>query len=621
MCGIAGIVGPSAADYHEHVGRMVKALEHRGPDGSGIYVAPSGNCVLGHRRLAILDVSTAAAQPMCSPDARFALSYNGEVYNFRELRRTLEQTGQTLTSTGDTEIVLHVLARSKAEGLAQLNGMFALALWDEVEQQLLLARDRFGQKPLYWARFGEHIIFASEVRALLASDLIPRHLDPAGVQGFLSFGATQGPSTIVRGVSLLPRASALNFTVRERASNVRSYWSPSHLERHADSALLRRSFMAAVERHLVSDAPIGMFLSGGLDSSAITAAAATLSRSRVTSLCVTFPDDPQASEAPHARRVAERFGTDHREIPVTAVEILRLLPTALDSMDQPTGDAINTFVVSHAARAAGLTVVLSGVGGDELFGGYPTFADIRRFVHVQRVPRSLRRQATRLLSINERFSRLPAKLIELLDAPAGVVPIYLARRKSFTSRQVAALAPALGRERWISGVPPERLAALEAVAVGRGVLDAVSELELEAYMGELLLRDADVMGMSRSLEIRLPFLDAELTDLALSFDESVREPGLYPKKWLADALGDLVPRENVERPKQGFAMPFERWMLHELRDQVSAGIDTIARHPLFDEARVREVWSRFRSRPEAIGFFRPWSLFILGRYLEQHQLV
>ena len=618
MCGIAGIVGPGAAEHVDAVARMTAAMAHRGPDGDGLYSAPSGQCVFGHRRLAILDPSTSAAQPMRSRDDRFALTYNGEVYNYRELRRALESQGETFTSTGDTETLLRLLMTAGREAIPRLNGMFALALWDDRERRLLLARDRFGQKPLYLARVGALLIFASELRALLESGLVRRECDRQAVLGYLSFGATQGPATMVRGASLLPSASTLELYQGSVA--VDRYWVPPRDKRNCSPDELREEFLAAVGRHLVSDAPLGLFLSGGIDSSAVTVAAAQFSSRALTTICVVFPDQPEASEAPHARRIAARIGSDHREIPIGGRELLALLPAALDAMDQPTADAINTFIVSHATRQAGIKVVLSGLGGDELFGGYPSFRDLPWLVQLARAPRAMRAAAAHFLALRDALDRTTAKLVDILQASADLVGVYLARRKTFSSRQVATLAPALIDGGWTAGVPPTRLPELHALVDGRELHDAIGLLELDCYMRDMLLRDSDVMGMNRSIEIRVPFLDTEFATRALQLESAARRPMHHPKWRFTEAMGTLIPRENIERRKQGFTLPFTHWMLDELRDEVEDGVAALATSGLCDEARVRQVWSRFRARPTEVGWARPWTLFILGRFLRQHRL-
>lgn len=620
MCGIAGVVGNRVGMYRDAVQRMLGAMSHRGPDGSGVWVSPSGQCILGHRRLAILDLSAVAAQPMGTPDERFILSYNGECYNFRDLRRGLESQGVNFQSSGDTEVVLHLLTRRGWEGLSSLNGMFALALWDDLEGRLLLARDQFGQKPLYWAAFEDGFLFASEMRAILASGLVARRLNPAGLQSYLCHGAVQGPDTLVSGVWLLPRASTLVWQ-RERTPVVASYWQPPREKQHSTPDKIRDAFFAAVERHLVSDVPAGVFLSGGVDSSAVAAAATRRAGAGVTSLSVVFPDQPEQSEAEHARRMAKCAGTQHVEIPMTGADMLTMLKRALAGMDQPTVDGINTYIVSQAARQAGLTVALSGLGGDELFGGYPSFTAVPRLLRLRRAFAPIRRPAGWLLSAGSLFGRRWGKIADLMEAPPGMMPAYAVRRRLFSSRQVRALAPWFGNDGWLSGLSSGRMNELEELVAGRALPDAVGHLELEWYMGQTLLRDSDVMGMACSLEIRSPFLDRDFAELILTQPSEVRMPKGVRKWLLIETLKHSLPEANWRRPKQGFALPLQNWMLGSLRQHVEEEFSWLAGLPaLFDGRRLEELWSRFKQAPEEIGWSRPWAVFVLGVYLRQHKL-
>lgn len=633
MCGIAGIVGPGAGQQVQALRRMIDAMAHRGPDGEGVYSAPSGACLLGHRRLAILDLSEAAAQPMVSDDGRSALCYNGECYNFRDLRPALDRDGIAFHSTGDTEVLLRMLSREGARSLPRLNAMFAFAFWDESNRRLLLARDRFGQKPLYYAVAMGCLVFASEMRALLASDLIERLVSPQAIQGYLGYGAVQGPETIVEGVRLLPAATYLEWNgsaaspaIADSASPavlpapVR-YWTPPADKRTCDGDELRDLFTNAVARHLISDAPVGVFLSGGIDSSAIAAAAARGAGRRVISLSVVFPDQPALSEHVWARRMAGHAGTDHREIELTGRDMLELLPRALDAMDQPTVDGVNTFVVSHAARAAGLKVALSGLGGDELFGGYPAFRDIPRLSRLGAIPGWMRGALAGSLRAADPFGRKVSKLADLLQAVDNPVESYLVRRRLFSLDQSRRLVPALDDPAIRFGIPVAELERLDTLCSERPLPDAVGLLELGTYMQQMLLRDSDVMGMANSLEIRVPFLDADFAERVLSLDPSARTPGRVPKWRFVEAMGDWIPRENVERPKQGFTFPFAEWMRNELRDRAEEGIRYLMKNSaVFDSTLVRRFWTRFLERPDGVGWSRPWSLFVLGNYLLRHRL-
>ena len=621
MCGIAGILGQGVAKHVETVEKMAAAMAHRGPDGEGIYVSPSGACVLGHRRLAILDLSDAAAQPMVSNNGRWALVYNGECYNYRELRDDLCAKGEVFRSSGDTEVVFRLLAREDPQtAIPRMNAMFALALWDESKQTLLLARDRYGQKPFYYARVGKLLLFASEIRALLASGLIARRADPAAIRSYLSYGAVQEPQTIVAGVALLAPASSVTFEPNGiEKHNI--FWLPPTKKIDLSPEDLRASFFAATRRHLVSDAPLGLFLSGGIDSAATVAAAAGSDGSHVKTLSVVFPEQPGQSEAKYAAVIARKAGTDHTEVPITGGQMLRMLPEALDAMDQPSGDGINTYIVSHAARLVGLKVALSGLGGDELFAGYSSFYDVAWMLRARRLLGPVRKPAASLLERYAPFRIHMSKIVDLLDAPPSVLSSYLTRRRVFSSRQIQKMAPGLARCGWESGLEDSFYQLLETLGAGHTVQDIVGLVEMRAYMGQTLLRDSDVMGMAHGLEIRMPFLDNDFSSSALMLEVAARTPRAHPKWRFVEAMRSYLPGDIVNRAKQGFTLPFKEWMLGELKDEITEGLHALLRTcPAMKPNVLLGLWERFIAQPEKVGWYRPWTLFVLGRYLRNHRL-
>ena len=441
MCGIAGIVGIRAAENTSAVEKMTTAMRHRGPDGEGIYISPLGTCVLGHRRLSIIDLTDAAAQPMVTDNHSCALSYNGECYNFQQLRKNLLENGEMFTSSGDTEVVLKMLKQRGRECLPELNGMFALAFWNEKNQNLLLARDRFGQKPLYYTLQRGLFIFASEVQALLASELVSRKADKASVLNFLACGSVQGSKTIVEDINLLGAGCYLSIEAKNVSpGKPHPYWLPPRDKTECSAKQLQDAFAQSVKRHMISDVPVGVFLSGGIDSSAIAAAAVRELGKNVATLCVVYPDQPEECESAHAQRVAQAIGSRHIEIPVTGSEMLELLPHALNDMDQPTIDGINTYVVSYAARKAGFKVALSGLGGDELFGGYRgTFTDPQKIMLLRKKNGWLRRPLAKVASLFHSGNRRLTKIVDALNSPSGLLPAYLVRRRLFSSSTNAAI--------------------------------------------------------------------------------------------------------------------------------------------------------------------------------------
>lgn len=615
MCGVAGIVGRGAGEMRSAVERMLEAMRYRGPDGGGTYVSPSGNCVLGHRRLSILDLSEAAAQPMLSPDQRFALSYNGEIYNFSELRAKLPDSEKIARSSGDTEVLLRMLAQQESRCLDELNGMFVFAFWDEAQQKLLVARDGFGQKPLYYARVGELLVFASEQKALLASGLVKKDLDIESTLSFLSYGWCQEPATMLREVKTLPHGYFLRVELGQSDFEPSNYSVASVGKRACGPEELRDLFGQAVSRTLVSDAPIGLFLSGGIDSSAVAAAASKASGKSLHTLTVTFPDSESDSEGIFAREIADRWGTRHTEVPISGSEMLRLLPRSLAAMDQPSMDGTNTYLVAYGARQVGLKAALSGLGGDELFGGYASFGDLPRILEWRSKLGLLSPLITSALDFSPRWNRRLGKSRDIFLEPGDLAHQYFVRRQVFSDRQLEYLAPSVVSDFSKPYLDPDLLAKLQAVARESALSDAIGFMESNFYMCQILLRDSDVMGMAHSLEIRNPFLDKEFSRRVQAMGAETRKFGPSPKRAFVEAMGDWLP-ESCSRPKKCFALPFKHWLLDELRSEVDQGLRTLgAQIPWIDQKAVDELWENFQKHPDQVGWARPWLLFVLSHYL------
>jgi len=625
MCGIAGAL--SAQDTHAIVERMTTAIAHRGPDDEGFAQivgldgAPRGR--FGNRRLAILDLSMAGHQPMWSADGRFCLSYNGEIYNFRELRKELEREGARFESTGDSAVLLEGWARWGSRVLPRLRGMFALSLWDREAERCYLARDAFGIKPLYVSESRGAVLFASEVRALLASDIIPRAISPAALRSYLATGSVAEPLTIIDSIEAVPAGSVVTIDCRRGAPVIQdtetfgNAFTPVNAEQQAaatsDPSELRRVLRDSVSHHLVSDVPVALFLSGGIDSSSIVGVASEVSETRLDTFTVTF-DDPDYSEAAAARAVAEKFGTRHHEIPLTGNDLLDALPAAFSAMDQPSLDGLNTYVVSRAVREHGIKVVLSGLGGDELFGGYPSF---RRAALASRMWK-FRGTVRAILASASAVTRDP-RLERLKGLFGDATPsrgAYRASRALFDDRQVQSLVAREARGKVPPGVPDDSDEALLSL------LQQVSVYETTGYMRNTLLRDSDVFSMAHGLELRVPFVDAEVARAAMSFPDSEKLSRRVSKPILVRAMQDLLPESLLTRPKKGFTLPFERWMRHELHSDIDAILTSseLSRVGLSSGATGR-VWSDFQNSRGGVTWSRPWALYTLKRWADQNDVV
>ena len=642
MCGIAGAIGVMDSELKEAVGRAHRQHRHRGPDAEGVVFATTREAgqgvALAHQRLAIIDTSEEANQPMIDEASGCHLIFNGEVYNFRELRRELEAQGIRFETASDTEVVLKAWVAWGEQAVERLHGMFAFAVWDPRQQALVLARDRLGLKPLYVAerphKGGRVFLFASELRSLLATNLVERRLDPVGLESYLWNGFVTGPRTIVRGVSLLPSGHTLRVTTDGRAQGPKKYWSlptagggPVERTRVADVVqCLRRS----VQARLVSDVPLGVFLSGGIDSSAVAALAASSARERIRTFNVRF-DEARFDESPYARRVADALGTDHRELTLSESFFEQHIPEALDSLDQPTFDAINTYFVSRAVREAGMTVALAGTGGDELFGGYRSFVDLPR----------ARRAAALCSVVPENWIRAGArwvtrakmgapgavppqtrwgKLGDALSAGPDLLALYQVSYGLFTQEFLRELSDSGGTvpsARY--GVPTERYGALGEEIRRQPALHAISMLETRLFLGERLLRDTDAASMASSLEVRLPLIDHQVVESAARLAPDDRFQPLGKKPILRACLDGLDP-SLFERPKSGFELPLQVWCRQRLSGRLAeclTSAERCRRVGLRVDATT-QLWQAFRAGAPGLYWSRVWSLFVLLEWCERY---
>lgn len=614
MCSISGVFSltDSGAAITGAVKRMNTAQSHRGPDDLGVarIALQSANVLLGNTRLAIIDTSIAGHQPMHDPASGNWITYNGETYNFKQLRQ--EIGNDPWFSKTDTEVVLRAYRKWGAGAFQRMRGMFSLAIWDNAKQQLVLARDSLGIKPLYYYATKERLIFASELRALLASGLTPRRLSNAGVDSYLTNGAVESPLTIVAGIKQLSPGRYLRVKVnRGLELHEFDFVAPNVLrppdDRSEAIAELRSELEETVRLHLVSDVPLGVFLSGGMDSSALVALMSHLSGQRPHTFTVVFDEDT-FTEAPFSRALAARFNTVHSEIRLSAKELPQILPDALAAIDQPTMDGINTFVVAGAVKKAGVTVALSGLGGDELFAGYPSF---RRAIKLRsRLSKRLLRAASSLGKIAWNGSVQRQKLWQLANSDCRPEDVYRISRQLFSSDLVTRMT---GR----AAAPADQANGNHRA---NDVVNEISRLELNGYMTNVLLRDTDAMSMAHSLEVRVPFVDTKLVDYVRSLpgEWKVKGTKAVPKPLLADALADLLPREFMARPKMGFTLPFEKWLQRNLRTEVSSVLRDQNRLSMagLEVKTVEKIWNDFLEKPRAIGWSRPWSLYILTRWCE-----
>ncbi len=599
------------------VTRMCNAMVHRGPDDEGM--ESHGDATLGMRRLAIFDPAN-GHQPMSSPDGRYTLVFNGAIYNFRALHGELAATGWEFRTNCDTEVLLAAYARWGERCLEKFRGMFAFAVWDAHEQSLFLARDPFGIKPLYYRHEGTRFLFASELNALAASGIFAAEVDPASVADYLAWFAVPAPRTIYRDTfSLRPGECA---TFRAGRLDIRTAWSFRTIPDEPKPCVTREEFNDelrarledSIRAHVVADVPVGAFLSGGLDSAVVVGLMTRVGGHRLRTFSIGF-GEAGYSEAENAAATARHLGTDHHPSVLTGADVARDLEQLLSAFDQPTGDGVNTYYASRAARAGGVTVALSGLGGDELFGGYPSFRDLPRLAPWlpwwRRLPARVRQS---IISRLNRGGTRRRKLADFLQHARNLGELGSLQRRVFSE---SSRRPLLGPDARaaLDGRAPHHpeLAALTVDLADAGVFEVMSAWELRTYMADVLLRDSDVMSMRHSLELRVPFVDRPLIEWLWHQSATFKTDPLHRKTTLIEATRDLLPPGLSNRRKWGFTLPFPLWMKRELRPFLEETFSdaSVDRSQLFARAEVQNLWRGFLTSDDEREWSRVWSLAVL----------
>lgn len=616
MCGIAGIISANAERY---IAPMLASIEHRGRDDEGVWTSPpidaaGRNVGLGHRRLAIIDISSAGHQPMFTPDGRFVLTFNGEIYNYRELREQLKSRGHTFLTDTDTEVLLTAFAEWGTECLPRLNGMFAFAVYDTKERMLTLARDHVGIKPLYYSVVPaardqpESFVFASEIKAILATGLLQRAIDPAALNQYLTFLWTPDPHTLFRGIQKLPPAHFL--TVKDNQVSTHEWWDVSYdnIEEGRSEEWWREQVLETLDRvvdlEMVADVPLGSFLSGGIDSSGIVAMMKNHSNGRrVSTYTIGFkPEDLRydiiADDVSWARKANAVLNTDNHEI-MLAPDVAELLPKLVYHLDEPTADPaiIASYLVSRAARET-LTVLLSGVGGDEVFAGYPRLLAMKIAQALEPIPNFVRRPGLKMIAAAmpggrpgkftgplrnaKKFSRSAALDFEERYLGYGTYFDDAAKAQLYTSDLAAATrgADAYAEHR--------RYFARQKHA---DPLNRLLYVDLKTFLPCLNLTYTDKTSMAANLEVRVPFLNREMIDLTARMPPDLKLRGLKRKYILKRALEKVLPRDLVWRKKAGFGAPIRAWLRRPLRPMVDELLseETIRRRGLFRPDEVRRI--------------------------------
>lgn len=597
---------------------MQQTIAHRGPDGRGTYLAPSRRAALTHTRLAIIDLNETGAQPMTTSCGRYTISFNGEIYNYQSLREQLTHDGITLNSQSDTEVIMQLYAQHGADCVKLLRGMYAFLIWDEHEKSAFAARDPFGIKPFYYQKNSQSLTFASEVRAIIASKTDSPQLCATGLKSYFKTGTVTEPNTIFDSIKMLPAGHTLKW--KSGQITLDSFWKPMFTEygMSRDHAIktTRRALKNSIKAHLVSDVPVGIFLSGGIDSAVLVALASQATPKKINTYSIAF-SDAEWNEGDVAKRLSDHFGTRHTELLMTADKAQPLFAQYLATIDQPTIDGFNTFCVANLASTHGEKVVLSGLGGDEMFAGYKSFTLLPKMLRLSKML-SLASPLVRFAShlLNPILSARSRRILDFLGRPDSLIDAQQSLRGIFSNSESIELVKqtlAQNNQHAEQSSAPlkedKRSAAdsrLEQPITRPALADQISQLELTTYMRNQLLRDSDVASMASGVELRVPFVDQVL------FDELASIPSMWRlelgKKLLIDSVPEL-PEWVVNRPKQGFRFPFDEWFSDTWVEPASSTQRASKRTPLKSRA---PNWLKLEP------WYRRWSILVLDDWLRRH---
>jgi asparagine synthase (glutamine-hydrolysing) len=624
MCGINGIFGiEKMNDARGVIQKMNSAISHRGPDADGIY--EGNNVILGHRRLSIIDLSVESNQPFFSDDKRYIIVFNGEIYNYNDLKSQLSDFH--FRTKSDTEVLLNGFRKWGIDFISRLEGMFAFAIWDTLKSELFIARDRLGIKPIYFFKNNDTILFSSEIRALLTSNLIQKKINKSSLIDYLRYQTVHAPQTMIQGVEMLMPGHWM--LIKEKAVQIAKYWSldscAEDISKNVSYEEVKNNiyslFEKSVKKRLVADVPFGAFLSGGIDSSAVVAMMARNSSKPVKTFCISF-DESEFSEAKFAKIVSDKYATDHQEIRLSPDDFLKLMPGALAAMDHPSGDGPNTFVVSKVTKEAGITMALSGLGGDELFAGYDLFMRLKKIESkswLQFVPSGMRGVGANFLQ-KTKPSVSSDKLSEFLRLNKySITSVYPLMRKVLTENKIKEL---IGNKQLSTNRVEEiveNLIGKTGLAKSYSDLSKISISELSTYLQNVLLRDVDQMSMAHALEVRVPFMDHDLVSYVLGVKDEFKTP-YSPKKLFVDSMGELIPSEIVNRPKMGFVFPWDKWMRNELKVFCEERIISLSKRNIFNSENLIQHWNQFLKNDKRVTWSRIWYLVVLEDWLIRNNI-
>ncbi len=613
MCGIAGLINFDSNEASLIIQDMVAVQEHRGPDAKAIWA--DDLAALGHNRLAIIDLDERAGQPMHSSDGRYIMVFNGEIYNYVKLRNEFGPFSWRTSS--DSEVLLEGYAKYGPSYLHRLNGMFSLAIWDKQNMKLFVARDRMGKKPFYYAISKGRFLFASELRTILKTKTLPIKINLQSAHDFLRFQWVQSPFTIIEDIYCLP---AGHYGTWETGNFATHSWWDLHrfeaVEGIVDGDLspssqneIKRLFFNAVEERLVSDVPIGAFLSGGIDSGMVVAAMSKLSRDKINTFTLGF-EEKQYDESGFAEQVAKRYGTNHQTLVYSAETLKNEIPEILDTFDTPSADGINSYVISRLVRKAGMTVALSGLGGDELFCGYPVFKQIpvlQNYAAFWRLPHTTRISISKaLMKTGGRWEKLSRIIAAKDGSKESLYPFFREiNGKQHTDNYITEAFNTSLFEEYLS---KERKSSL---------MSWLSVSEISGYTQNVLLKDTDMCSMANSLEVRVPFFDYRLVEYVLGLADNIKNPQT-PKKLLIDAMKGELPDEIINRPKMGFAFPWDLWIKKDLKPFVETILGQSKNYDFLNSTAILKDWDNYLKGDNSIRWYRIWNLVCLIHWMESN---
>lgn len=618
MCGIAGVLHFSQKEIDRQIiSRMTAGMAHRGPDANGIFT--EGGVVLGHRRLSIIDLSSSANQPFTDNSGRYIVVFNGEIYNYTEVKLLIGE--YSFKTTSDTETIVAAYAKWGVDCIKYFKGMYAFAVWDRQHQELCIVRDRLGVKPLYYYSDNNQLIFASEIRAILASGLVKKKINAQAITEYFTYQSITSPLSAIEGIKQLEAGCYLK--AKDGQIMINKYWQPDNgiiPGEYGDETTIKKNIYhllgESVKRRLVGDVPVAAFLSGGIDSSVVVGLIAEYCGVKPTTFNISFSEE-DFDESKYAEIVSRKFNTEHRKIQLSPQLMLDQLETALSALDSPSGDGINSYIVSKAIRDEGIKVALSGIGGDELFAGYPIFGQYQK-LHAKstlwKFSTIFRKLGAAVLS-GKGFSNRKLRLKQLLNVPAtDIAHVYPLLRQM--------LPPTLQKQ-LLQIVPPQKTV-LEKILLDKQknfeklpVLSQVTAAEYYGYTQNTLLKDTDQMSMAVALEVREPFFDSDLVEYVLGIPDRFKQP-VYPKSLLVESVKPLLPNEIVFRKKQGFVFPWSPWMKNELRNFCDRHISRLGERHFINSKNLQQYWKSFLNNDPRIRWMDVWLFVVLEFWLEKN---